>query len=260
VCPAGEPIAMTIARELYAQRAARLDVSPLDAGLTSGGMPSAYAAQDSLFSLLHPDGVRIGGYKIGMGGRTIRAAYGLDQPASGIVASDKVLDSGSTIEADRFLHLAIECEVAVRIGRKRLNDGDADSFMESLDGVCAAYEIVDDRNLDYGQIDVFTMVADNGWNAGLVLGPVSTDVHLTREALEGRLSINGRQQFRGVNTDTILPLDAVVWLARHLSSRGRALEPGQWVVTGGLTSCFPTAGDELVFSAGPLDPVILRVC
>ena len=38
-----------------------------------------------------------------------------------------------------------------------------------IGGVCAAIELVDDRNADYTNLDVLSLLADNSWNGGIVL-------------------------------------------------------------------------------------------
>ena len=45
----------------------------------------------------------------------------------------------------------------------------AEAIRPHIDGVCAAIEIVDDRNADYANLDVLSLVADNSWNGGIVL-------------------------------------------------------------------------------------------
>jgi 2-keto-4-pentenoate hydratase len=258
---ASNPQALAVAEELLRQRRLRLKVQPIRGDLAAGGLPAAYEAQDLLFELIHGGGYPLGGYKIGMGGRAIRKAYGLSEPASGAIAREDIYASGATVRAGAYMHLAVECEIAVRMGRPFPVEGDdsAETLAESVDAVCASFELVDDRHLDYSDIDVFTMVADNGWNAGLVLGPPSADRAIMHTAPEGHLSVGGRDVFRGTNTDTLSPFDALAWLAGHLVRRGRRLEAGDWVTTGGLTSCFPSPGDDLAFTVGSLEPVHLKI-
>lgn len=250
--------AESIVDELCRQRSERCRVTPIRNYPAEAGLVSAYRAQDLLFARIHGSGGRIGGYKIGMGGRSIRNAYGLDEPASGLIALDEIRTSPASLGAQSYVHLAVECEIAVQMARS-FESGNADDLLACVDSVCAAFEVVDDRHLDYGNIDVFTMVADNGWNAGLVTGGPSRDLSLLSVALEGHLVVGGRDLFHGTNTDTLTPLDALAWLAGHLVRRGRRLEAGDWVATGGLTACFPTRGDQIVFSAGRLPPVTVSI-
>jgi 2-oxo-3-hexenedioate decarboxylase len=54
------------------------------------------------------------------------------------------------------------------------------------------------------------------------------------------LSVDGSVVERGVGAAASgHPAAGVVWLAEQLASRGLALEPGDLVITGGLTSAHP---------------------
>jgi hypothetical protein len=43
-----------------------------------------------------------------------------------------------------------------------------------IGGVCAAMELNDDRNADYNNLDVLSLLADNSWNGGVVLSEFAT--------------------------------------------------------------------------------------
>ena len=40
-----------------------------------------------------------------------------------------------------------------------------------------AFELIEDRNADHGDVDALSILVDNSWCAGVVLGPPSTDWH-----------------------------------------------------------------------------------
>jgi len=50
----------------------------------------------------------------------------------------------------------------------------AEAIRPHIDGVCAAIELVDDRSADYATLNVHSLVADNSWNAGIVLSEFAT--------------------------------------------------------------------------------------
>jgi 2-keto-4-pentenoate hydratase len=127
-----------------------------------------------------------------------------------------------------------------------------------------ALEIADDRHADYAGLAgaILTVVADNAWNQGLVLGePMSS---LTPEALlaaTGVAIIDGKEAGRGTGADVMgHPLDALAWLADHLQARGVKLAAGHLVTTGSLvTSRFPQAGSTVAFHIDSLGSVMLNV-
>ena len=61
----------------------------------------------------------------------------------------------------------------VRLKRDLVPEGGVPSLVEvaaAVDAVAPAIEIVDDRRADYRALDALSLIADNAWNAGIVLG------------------------------------------------------------------------------------------
>jgi 2-keto-4-pentenoate hydratase len=150
--------------------------------------------------------------------------------------------SGATLARSAYGRLGLEFEIAMRIGRDAPGgEHTAHSVRAHVDAVCAGIEIVDDRNADYKTLDVRGLVADNSWNAGIVLSPwLSAWPDLT--AAEGVVHANGQAVDRGFGRDVLGdPFVCVAWLANHLHARGQCLRAGQVVMTGSLvTTRFPT--------------------
>jgi 2-keto-4-pentenoate hydratase len=100
----------------------------------------------------------------------------------------------------------------------------------------AAIEIVDDRYRDYAALGAPTLIADDFFGAGCVLGPAVADFDPTRlAASRARMRIDGRDVGAGVGTDILgEPLEALVWLANNLAQRGQHLRRGEFVLLGSL--------------------------
>jgi 2-oxo-3-hexenedioate decarboxylase/2-keto-4-pentenoate hydratase len=112
----------------------------------------------------------------------------------------------------------------------------------------AAMEIVDDRYVDWRQTDTPTLIADDFFAAGCVLGrrwtglppPTCLDV-------VGRTFINGVEVGRGIGADVMgHPHAALAWLANNLAGRGKTLRAGQIVLTGSLVQTVWLAPDDQV--------------
>ena len=106
--------------------------------------------------------------------------------------------------------------------------------------VCAAIEVVDDRSADYSSLDVRSLVADNSWNAGIVLSEFATrwpDL----EAVVGRATKDDAAIGEGHGRDILgHPFNSVAWLATQLGLRGVNLRAGQIVMTGSvMKTVFP---------------------
>ena len=76
---------------------------------------------------------------------------------------------------------------------------------------------------DYRSLDTPTLIADDFFNAGCVLGdPVESWRELDLAAVQGRMTINGGEVGRGRGGDILgHPLKALAWLANALAARGR---------------------------------------
>ena len=117
---------------------------------------------------------RIAGYKIGLTSKRMQAMCGIDHPISGAVFGRRVMKGGVKLGMADFHHLGLEFEICARLGRDlplRTTAYTKDEVATAVDGVCAAIELVDDRKADYAVLDCRSLVADNSWNAGVVLGP-----------------------------------------------------------------------------------------
>ena len=125
-----------------------------------------------------------------------------------------------------------------------------DSVAEAIGAVTAAFELVDDRHADYTKIadHILTLLADNTWNGGIVLGSPLTDWQpLDLAAIHGTMRINGEVVGEGDGRDVMgHPLDALAWLASTLATQGKSLAQGMVVMTGSVVATkFVSRGDKV---------------
>lgn len=229
-------------------RAARQLVAEHDSGVkfhrleAISDMSDAYRVQDAYVAAIIGDD-RIAGYKIGLTSPRMQKMCGIDHPIGGRVFARRVADTGAKLSLADYHRLGLEFEICVRLGRD-LTPGDAAFTPESagaaIDAVAAAIELVDDRNADYSVLHCETLVADNSWNAGIVLGafaPVPAEL----DAVEGIAYQDGVEMARGRGADALgHPFVPLAWLANHLAASGQMLRKGDLVMTGSIvTTCFP---------------------
>ena len=100
----------------------------------------------------------------------------------------------------------------------------------------AGMEIVDDRYVDYKSLDTPTLIADDFFDAGCVLGAAVTQWrNLDLSALAGVTRINGVEVGRGRGADVMgHPFEALAWLATNLARRGQSIRAGEFVFTGSV--------------------------
>jgi 2-keto-4-pentenoate hydratase len=145
---------------------------------------------------------------------------------------------------DRYMHVVLEFELAVRVGRtlsKKATPWSRDEVRAEISEVMPAFELIEDRNAVYKETRPTTLIADNAWNAGIVLGkPVKVSPSLELNGLAGRLTTpTGTREGR---TDD--PMGALAWCANLAADRGRPLEAGQVVITGSVIPTLPIALGE----------------
>ena len=220
----------------------------------SGTLDEAYAIQDEFQRLFIAEGAgEIVGYKVALTSPAMQAFAGLDHPCAGAIFASRVLASPQHMDLNAFQHMGVECEIAVRLATDlpaRPEGHSPATVAPAVGAVMPAFELVEDRNANYDEVDAFSLIAGNSWNAANILGPPVTEVaSLDLPALQGALRVNGDVIDEGAGADALgHPLAAVAWLADQLAGQGKALRRDMIVMTGSIvTTYFPQPGDRLDF-------------
>lgn len=236
---------------------------PFAAANGATSLADAYAIQERFVTRLRERRGEPVGYKIGLTSQRMQAMCGIDSPIAGIVLAAGVHRSGAGVALGSYGRLGLEFEIGIRIGAE-LDPKTAPFTVESIaghvGGVCAAIEIVDDRRADYAELDILSLVADNSWNAGIVLGEFR-ESWPELGAVLGIVRSNGVEVDRGHGRDVLgHPFAPLAWLANHLAATGRTLRAGDIVMTGSLvTTRFPTEPEAYEFEVEGLGRVALSV-
>jgi 2-keto-4-pentenoate hydratase len=249
----------TAARFIVAAHRDKARYANLPAGIGPSTVAEAYAAQDALADLWQATEGPVAGLKIATTTRIMQELMGIDHPCGGIIFARRVHKTPARIERAQFLNLVIECELAVRVGHdmpKRAKPYDRDSARAAVAAVMPAFELIEDRHAVYKETQALTLIADNAWNGGIVLGaehvaPADLDLN----GLAGTLSINGREHKTGQTDD---PMGALAWVANLAVSRGRPLKAGMVVITGSVIPTLPIGQNEAFeFRLGPFGVVAM---
>ena len=253
------------ARASFEMHRTRARYRPLDADVRKAPLDDAYRIQDALHRLMTDAGRgEIAGWKIALTSKAMQQLTGVDQPAAGAIFSKVVHPSPARLDVAAYHHLGVEFEVAVRVGADLPASGGPWTRASVADRVAAclpAFELVEDGNADYKTLDAFTLVAQNTWNAGIVLGaPVTAWRSVDLERAVTRCWINDQPGGEGKTGDALgHPFEALAWLANLLNRRGRMLERGMVVMTGSsITTKFPAPGDRVRFAIDGLGEVALE--
>lgn len=197
------------------------------------GLDDAYAVQDAVAALRVAAGDRVAGYKLGCTGPGTTTQFGMAGPIRARLFDSEILPNGAVVEGGRFDNLAIEGEMALRIG--------ADGAIE------AAFPVIELHHFVFrGQVKTLSeLVANNGLNGGIVLPDISWQrlcVGVSGPMPVLSVRIDGQE----VGAGAPWPLGggaraSLDWLRAHLAGFGLAPQPGQIILAGTVLALYPTA-------------------
>jgi 2-keto-4-pentenoate hydratase len=242
---------LAAAQIIASARRSRTPLKPLAGEFAPKTEAEGYLVQDALHGLLAADfGTRVG-YKIGCTSEVMQQYLDIPHPCGGGVFANSVHDSGASIRSSDFVRVGVECEIAVRLARDLAPSQapfTADTVAQAVDAYLPAIEIVDDRYQEWQTLGAPTLVADDFFAAGCVLGkPVAPSAAPDLLRVIGRAIINGVEAGQGAGADVLgHPHNALAWLGNHLAATGKRLRAGEIVLTGSLVkTVWLNAGDEV---------------
>src|ERR1700688_4119962 len=246
---------------IAAARRNRTPLEPLVAGVAPATEADGYLIQDAVHELLAADvGARVG-YKIGCTSAGMPQYLDIPHPCGGGVFAKGVHDSGVSLNTKDFIRVGVECEIAVRLARDlAATEGPftAEWVAEAIDAYYPVIEIVDDRYVNWETMGAPTLVADDFFAAGCVLGE-AVPRSAAPDLLEviGRALINGKEVGQGTGADVLgHPHNALAWLANYLAADGKGLRAGEIVLTGSLVkTVWLNAGERVVMKLAGLGNV-----
>lgn len=255
-----------IAAHIFAAHQRKERFQRLRGELAPASLDEAYVVQDEVHRRFGGAGWgELGGHKIALTSKAIQELCGVDQPAGGGIFARTIQRSPATIRLADFMHLGLEFELAVRLGRDLPAAGAAytrDSVAPAVAACMPAFELIEDRGADYGDLDAASILTDKCWCGGVVLGSEVSDWRaLDLASLPVELTWNGAVVERGT-TGAVMghPFEALAWLANLLAARGRGLKTGEIVITGSaLKTRFPAAGDDVIYRIRDLGEIGVRV-
>jgi 2-keto-4-pentenoate hydratase len=238
------------ARFLDEAHRARARYQNLPEAIAPRNFDDAYAAQEALCALWLPRLGPIVGRKIAVTTKVMQQLMGIDHPCGGNIFSSRVHTSPATIKKADFVNVRIECELAVRLGHdlpKQAQPYTRESARAAVGEIMAAFELIEDRHADYKSSKALSLIADNAWNGGIVIGaptvpPAGSDL----DGIRGTLKRDGKEELVGKTDD---PMGALAWVANLAVSRGRPMTRGMVVITGSLIVTVDVApGERLDFA------------
>jgi 2-oxo-3-hexenedioate decarboxylase/2-keto-4-pentenoate hydratase len=209
----------------------------------------AYAAQAALSELWVTQLGPVAGRKIATTTKVMQQLMGIDHPCGGLIFASRIHRSPAAIRKADYVNVRVECELAVRLGRdlpKEPQPYTRDTVRSGISQVMAAFELIEDRRADYKTTKALSLIADNAWNGGIVIGQaVELPKDLDLNGIAGTLKRNGKPDGSGKTDD---PLGALAWLANLAADQGRPMTAGMVIITGSVITTVDIApGERLDF-------------
>ncbi len=240
-----------IAAKLCADWERKSPYETLSGDLRPDDLDEAYQAQVALQRLFIGKRGPLAGRKIALTSKAMQEMCGIDHPCAGAFFERDVRRSPAEIARSEFRHVGIEFELAVRLAidvTPGMAPHDAKTVRGLIAGVAPAFELIEDRGVDYASLDVLTLVADNSWCGGVVLG-----ADIEEWAALDLSSLSCVVSEPGVPPEQVVmgaadPLGSLAWVLNHANALGETVRAGEVVITGSVVRTrFPNAGTRYRF-------------
>ena len=215
----------------------------------------AYAVQAEVGRLREQRGERIIGYKVGCTSKAIQEQLGVQEPIFGRLFDTGCFRSGACLSHASFANLAVEGELAVRLGDDLCGpDVSVQACRNSIEDVFPVIELhhyVVPADRPHWQ----WLITSGGMHAGFVAdekGPGRRGLGNSAHSLS--IAINDVIVGAVGDTEPLLcPIGSLRWLADRLAKIGLSLRKGQVILTGSPMKLYPVAAlSRVVVEAPPL--------
>ncbi len=208
-----------------------------------------YDLQNSLSALLEAEKGPVCGYKIGCTTPVMQEFLNISHPCAGCLYTNEVYDRSVTLRLADYVSVGIECEIAVQLNRDlppMQTPYTQDHVESAVEAVMAAAELVDNRYTDFHDFGIPSLIADDFFSCGAVLGAPVSPAQLDLSTAKGTTLIGGEEAGSGYGNAVMgHPYEALAWLANLKTGRGEMLKAGDVVMTGSVveTQWIDTACD-----------------
>jgi 2-keto-4-pentenoate hydratase len=225
----------------------------IETRLRPATIEDSYRLQHAVHARLAAAGDAFVGWKVGSTSASGQRGFGLQEPVyAGLLASGRSTSLREALSRP-LTRPSVECEIAVVL-RRNIGGADPDLTVEAVKeaiGACyIACEIIDNRYGDPMAVGVPSLIADDFFQAGFVVGAEYPGWR-TQDlgAAEGFIEIDGQRR-TGSARDGLSAYDSLLWLAKALARNGLLLRAGEVVLTGTLVVPTPVALPARAVSIG----------
>ncbi len=248
------------ARIFDAARRDNLFVDEIPAELGLDSLEDAARVAERVVAL---SGEKVVGFLVGAASPEMQESLNTSEPYYARILASNLCRSPADLAARELLTIGLESEVAFTLGADLPARAAAYSHGEVADAIRSIHgsvEVVNGHVRDWLDKPIAWVMADNGTDGPLVLGPaVERWRGIDRPGIPVTLTVNGAVVREGRGSNALGdPLNVMVWLANRRSREGRGLQAGAVVNTGTTAGIFfAEPGGEAVADFGPLGRVSL---
>ncbi|WP_437881647.1 2-keto-4-pentenoate hydratase [Pseudomonas sp. LRF_L74] len=205
-----------------------IDADSLD--LTAG-----YFMQRNALQLREARQERLTGWKIAFASEAAQRRFGLVEPVYGALTDSMSLQAGQDVDLFRLIQPKLEIELALILGRERVDSACSDAdILSSVASVALAFEIADCRWQGW-RFGAGAFLADNAAAALYCLSAAQPFDAQRHAQVEFHLTRDGEEIGSGLSSLTQeAPLSMLCWLVRRLLADGQCLRAGQVILSGAL--------------------------
>ena len=206
---------------------------------------------------------QLGGFKIALASEVQQELCGIDHPIAGGIFANEIKSSPETFDLDNFHGLGLEFELAVTLSddlKPGMEPFDKNNIKQFIKSLSPAFELIIDRDADYSNINPLTMITDNAWCSGIVLGKeLSNWEKLNLDVIRSQLLWNDEAPQDAMIKDAN-PLESLSWVSNLLTSLGRTIPKDSVIITGSVIKTrAPNKGDHIIYKVEDLSEVEIKI-
>ena len=205
----------------------------------------------------------LGGFKIALASKVQQELCGIDHPIAGGIFANEIKTSPAILELENFHGLGLEVELAVTLSadlKPGMEPFDKDNIKKFIKSLSPAFELIIDRNADYSNINPLTMITDNAWCSGIVLGrELPNWEKLNLDIIRSQLLWNDEAPQNAMIKDAN-PIESLAWVSNLLISLGRTIPKDSIIITGSVIKTrAPHKGDHIIYKIEDLSEVEIKI-
>ncbi len=224
-----------IAKYVLEQHKKKKTFTNLTADLRPNSLEEAYQVQDIFHKIANRG--ELGGYKIALSSKVQQVHHNISSPLIGGIFREDIFYGSKKVQRDNYKGLGIEIELGFQLSekiysiRKPIQLKNIKTYIKE---VYPVIEIVNDRNANYEGLDPLSLICDNAWSGGVVLGQnLSNWRDLDFSMLYSNV-LWGKESKKSTCVMDADPFENLCWLLNTLINRGKLLKAGMIIITGSV--------------------------